>query len=258
MPTDKDTIDSYDEHAEAWARRMRSGKSKSHSYLEKPAMLAALPPLDGLDVLCIGCGSGEECQVMKDKGAGRVVGTDVSKGLIEQAKYAFPEVEFETMDMERLSFLPESFDVVYSSLVLHYVPDWRPTLAAVKKVLKPGGTFLFSTHHPIRFASETSKSGDVTTSLLGYEVTDGSGQAKIHGDYMNARPVTDQWFDKVKVTYHHKPFAGMITELLESGLRLEAVIEPRATPAALKLHPDFYAVNQKIPLFMIFKLMKPN
>lgn len=256
MPTDLETIQSYDDNAESWATRQRSKKSKSHIFLEKPAMYSELPNLSGKSVLCLGCGSGEECQTLKEKGAENVVGIDISKGLIEQAKFAYPDIKFEVMDMERLSFPENTFDFVYSSLVMHYVPDWRPTLKAVQKVLKSGGEFIFSTHHPIRFAAESSKNGEILKSELGFEWSDDDSYVKVIGDYLNPHQIKDLWFDKIKVTYYHKPVSDMVNEIIETGWLIEKMSEPRSTESVKKLHPRFYEINQKIPLFVIFKLKK--
>jgi len=61
MLVKKETIKSYNCHAVILAERMRSGKNLSHDFLEKPAMYKKLPNLKDKNVLCIGCGSGEEC-----------------------------------------------------------------------------------------------------------------------------------------------------------------------------------------------------
>lgn len=219
-------------------------------------MMALLPDVTDKSVLCLGCGSGLECQMIKDRGAEKVVGTDISKGLIEQAKYAYPNVEFEVMDMERIYFSPDSFDVVYSSLAIHYLEDWSAVLSGVKKVLKPGGKFIFSTHHPIRFASETTKSGDVSKTILGYELKDDSEDFKVYGDYLNKHSIQDLWFDKVKVTYYHRPFADIINEVTASGLLVTKVIEPKPIDSSEKIRSQFYNINQKIPLFLLMELTK--
>ena len=65
---------------------MRSGKNIAHKFLEKPAMYKKLPDLKDKSILCIGCGTGEECEHLKSLGAKRVVGIDISKGLIDFAK----------------------------------------------------------------------------------------------------------------------------------------------------------------------------
>ncbi len=47
MSTDKKTTESYDNYAEKWANRMRSGNNTAHEYLEKPAMYGKLSDLTG-------------------------------------------------------------------------------------------------------------------------------------------------------------------------------------------------------------------
>ena len=47
----------------------------------------------------------------------------------------------------------ETFDVILSSLVLHYIRDLSGTFTEWARLLRPGGTMVFSTHHPIHPAS---------------------------------------------------------------------------------------------------------
>lgn len=255
MPTDPGTIEGYDIFAERWARRARGKRKIGSEYLEKPAMFSKLPAdLAGKRILCLGCGSGEECEALRRRGA-EVTGVDISKGLIEQAKYAFPEVRFMVMDMEKLSFPAESFDLVFSSLVLHYVPDWRPTLAQVRQVLKEGGSFLFSTHHPIKWGGQERRGKDAIETVLGFKkYDDESKEAEVFGDYLNSRKITDTWSDEQKVVYYHKSLSEIFREIREAGFTVADFLEPKATAGAEKVRPDFHRIHQKIPLFMIFEL----
>jgi 2-polyprenyl-3-methyl-5-hydroxy-6-metoxy-1,4-benzoquinol methylase len=90
MPTDQKTIDAYNKFAEKWANAKRDRSSIFHRYLEKPGMYGKLPDLVGKDVLCIGCGSGEEGEFLRSLGAKRVVGIDISEGLIDIARKTYP------------------------------------------------------------------------------------------------------------------------------------------------------------------------
>jgi len=47
-----------------------------------------------------------------------------------------------------LPFPDDSFDDVVASLVLHYLRDWGPTLAELRRVLRTGGRFIVSVDHP--------------------------------------------------------------------------------------------------------------
>jgi SAM-dependent methyltransferase len=252
---DQETIESYDQSAEDWAKRQRHGTNMAHQYLEKPAMYGKLPNLGGLSVLALGCGSGEECDYLKKRGAGRVVGVDMSRGLIEQAKYAFPDIEFEVMDIEKIKFPEQTFDYAYSSLAMHYAEDWRNVLKPLHRVLKPEGVFLFSTHHPVNWGAGGPKEAGAKTSLLGFERTEDDSYT-IYGDYLNSRKINNNLTEKIKVSYYHKPLSEIIREILDSGFEIIDFLEPKALEGAKKERPEFYEVRQKIPLFMIFELRK--
>lgn len=256
MSTDNRTTQAYDDYAEQWAQRMRSGANIAHEYLEKPAMYGKLPDLAGLDVLCIGCGTGEECAHLKSLGAKRVVGVDISKGLIDYAKKSYPDIEFYVMDMEKLDFPVESFDFAYSSLVMHYVNSLGDTLGSVSKVLRKRGKFLFSTHHPITWGAERTRTEDGRTSLLGYKKFKSLRNCQIFGDYLNTRKIDDVWFDDFKVSYFHRSMQDIMKDIRKSDFELVDFLEPRAVDTCKTADPLFWKIHQKIPLFMIFELVK--
>ncbi len=255
MPTDKKTIRSYNSYATQWAKRMRSGNNTAHRYLEKPAMHQKLPNLKGKVVLCIGCGTGEECAHLKKLGAKRVVGVDISKGVIAEARKSYPGIEFHVMDLEKLKYPAGTFDFIYSSLTLHYIKEWLKPLQRIHKTLKKGGVFLFSAHHPLYWGSKIARSQKVDTVSLGYTRYE-SGATEVWGDYFKTRRVDDVWFKEFKVTFYHRPLAAIMSDIMKSGFTITDVVEPRPTTAAAKANAAFYKIHTKIPLFIIFKLEK--
>ena len=56
------------------------------------------------------------------------------------------EVDFHHLDAEHLPFEDERFDTVVSTLTLCSIPDAMHALAEIRRVLKPGGQFLFMEH----------------------------------------------------------------------------------------------------------------
>lgn len=235
---------------------MRSGKNIAHKYLEKPAMYGKLPNLQGLDVLCVGCGTGEECAHLKSLGAKRVVGVDLSSGLIEYAKQSYPELEFSAMDMEALDFPPDSFDFVYSSLVLHYVDSWQKTLASISNVLKKGGTLLLSTNHPATWGADCTRTDTERKSLLGYVKRKDANTCDITGDYLNTRKINDTWFGDFKVSYIHRSMEALMKDILSSDFEIVDYLEPKAIEKCKEVDPIFWEIHQKIPIFMVFELRK--
>lgn len=255
MSTDKETVDSYSNYAEQWATRMRSGENIVHEYLEKPAMYKRLPDLKGKSVLAVGCGTGEECAHLKSLGASKVVGIDVSEGLIEYARKSYPDIEFHVMDMEQID-LDEKFDFVYSSLVMHYVESWNKTLNSISAVMKDGATLLFSTHHPATWGAQRTRTEGERTSLLGYKKLKKNQECKVIGDYLNTRKINDVWFGNFDVSYYHRSLESILTDILASNFQIVDFAEPKAVPAAKEKDKVFYEIHDKIPLFMIFALQK--
>lgn len=106
--------------------------------------MAGLDP--GEEVLETACGSGLVThRVARAVGpTGRVVGTDLSQGMLDEAEAAtaeadLPHVTFQRMNAESLDLPDASFDVVLCSLGLMYVPDPGAAIREMGRVLRPGG-----------------------------------------------------------------------------------------------------------------------
>jgi trans-aconitate 2-methyltransferase len=98
-------------------------------------------PLDGDEtVLDAGCGSGRVTQLLLERlPAGRVVGVDASRSMVEKAREALgPDVELHVSDLTELE-LPEQVDAVFSNAVFHWVPDHDALFKSMYAALKPGG-----------------------------------------------------------------------------------------------------------------------
>lgn len=103
----------------------------------------------GGTALEIGCGRGAGVEVILHQfDAAHVCGVDLDPLQIERArrrlqdKYA-GRVTLMQGDAERLPFENTSFDAVFDFGALHHVPDWQRSIAEIRRVLKPGGTFFF-------------------------------------------------------------------------------------------------------------------
>lgn len=117
---------------------------------------ALLPPLQGKSVLDLGCGFGWHCHYAAEQGAANVIGLDLSTKMLERAARmnAHPSITYRREAIEDVTFEEEYFDVVLSSLALHYVASLKPVFARVFTLLKKGGAFVFSTEHPVFTALE--------------------------------------------------------------------------------------------------------
>lgn len=100
------------------------------------------------EVLEIGGGTG--ANLPHYRAAERVVVTEPDPFMRDKlrSKISQTQVPFEVSDAgaQDLPFADGSFDVVVSTLVLCTVPDQRAALAEIRRVLRPGGAFLFMEH----------------------------------------------------------------------------------------------------------------
>jgi ubiquinone/menaquinone biosynthesis C-methylase UbiE len=239
----------YDTAGKAWHEIRGSG----HELLEKPAMYGLLPAVEGKRVLCVGSGYGEECARIAALGARHVVGIDFSPGNVQQARERHPSFEFHEMDMERISFETASFDIIFSSLALHYVCDWNATLTGMRRVLAPDGCIVISTHHPASWSALKEENDVTKRQLLGFEVDKGTGEVSLFGDYLNERPVTSKFAGTFEASFHHKTFSGMLREFRDAGLVVIDCTEPGPVPEAQTLDPQFWEFRSRFPLFILFK-----
>ena len=79
-----------------------------------------------------------------------MTGFDKSAGMVALARRRLGgDADLRVADLGgALSFPDKGFDDVIASLVLHYLEDWGPALAELRRVLRPGGRLLVSVEHP--------------------------------------------------------------------------------------------------------------
>lgn len=261
MATDPKTIKHYNENAKNYHRHVSDpNDSTFHAYYEKPAIRAELPNVSDLEVISIGCGSGVDARWLADNGAKRVVGIDISKGLLDIAKTNNPDLEFHEMDMEKLDFPDSSFDLAYSSLAIHYVDDWTVPLKETYRILRPNGKYVFSCGHPLDSGVSYEIIDGFKYALLGRKVDQSTKERTVYGDYLAAdsngiMPVKGMFSDS-EITVFHRPVSKMVEEILASGFTIEKLVEPKPTLELKDVDPGIYEQLRRIPSFMIWVLGK--
>ena len=252
-PTPEELIRPYEDHAQEWAARLRSGGNWVHDHLEKPEILKMAHLSKGEKVVCLGCGSGEEIPAIQACGADVILGIDLSPAMLKLAQEQNPDVRFLEGDIASPSLDGIRCDVVFCSLAMHYAEDWRPSLRAVHAALRDGGQFVFSTHHPLIWSAETARDPVGTVRRHGYS-RNAEGAVEIWGDYGRERWISDIWFGNMHVNFHHKTFSTMVRTILESGFEIADVQEPLAEPDG---SPEG-GIYSRIPPFLFFSLRKPD
>lgn len=134
---------------EAYARWAPSYDATPHNPLmaaEQSALLAALPGVAGATVLDAGCGTGRYLAALAERGASRLVGVDFSPEML--ARVTTPGVGRVLGDLTALPMAAASIDLVASGLALNDVPDLDAAIAELARVLRAGGTLVYSVVHP--------------------------------------------------------------------------------------------------------------
>ena len=103
---------------------------------------AGLPP--GAAVLDVGCGAGATVARLADDHGLRVTGLDASRGQIERAVEARPDLDFVAGRAEALPFADASFDAVLCECVLSTLTDPALAVSELARVLRPEGAALVS------------------------------------------------------------------------------------------------------------------
>src|SRR3712207_1770215 len=120
-----------------------------------------------------------------------------------------------------------AFDGVICFMALMDIPDLALTLRTVARILRPGGWFVFATLHP---CFHTPRSGEMASAdgwvrTIGGYFTEGYWRS-------GTRPRPPG-----KVGAYHYTLSTYLNTLLDAGLTLEQVSEPRATPSLATARP---------------------
>lgn len=110
------------------------------------ARVAGLPARAVLEVAA-GTGVVTRQLAMRLPKATTIVATDLNAAMLEQAKRMGTSrpVQWQPADAQQLAFADASFDVVACQFGVMFFPDKPRAFAEVRRVLRPGGTFLFNT-----------------------------------------------------------------------------------------------------------------
>jgi SAM-dependent methyltransferase len=209
---------------------------------EWPALQALLPDLRGRQVLDLGCGFGWFCRWANKNGAAHVLGLDVSEKMLARARATTPDTEiaYTRADMERLELPAASFDLVYSSLVLHYIANLADLFAQVHRSLVQGGSLVFSVEHPIYTAPDNPN-----------WFVDAAGRKVWPIDrYLDEGPRSTDWLAK-GVIKQHRMVASYLNLLLRAGFALSHVEEWGPTEDQIVLRPQFADERQRPPFLLI-------
>ena len=170
----------------------------------------------GRRILEVGCGSAPCARYLAREGAD-VVAFDVSAGMLAHARAAATRtgtgVPLVQADVCEMPFRDNCFDLAFSAFGgIPFVADSAGAMREVARVLRPGGRWVFSVTHPMRWAFPDDPGPAGLTAIQ---------------SYFDRAPYVE--VDEAGVpayVEHHRTMGDRIREIVGAGLSLLDVLEP--------------------------------
>ncbi|WP_188940791.1 class I SAM-dependent methyltransferase [Nakamurella endophytica] len=175
-----------------------------------------LGEVEGRRVLEVGCGSAPCARWLRARGAD-VVAFDLSAGMLRHARDAADRtgvaVPLVQADVCELPFTDAAFDLAFSAFgAIPFVADSAGALREVARVLRPGGRWVFSVTHPMRWMFPDDPGPRGLTVIQSY--FDRSPYVEVDQDGVPA------------YVEHHRTLGDRVRELRAAGFVLDDVVEP--------------------------------
>lgn len=202
---------------------------------------ALFPELIGKKVLDLGCGFGWHCRYAREQKASSVVGVDLSANMLERAGQMTDDSQIQYLQaaIEDIEFAENEFDLVISSLALHYVENFEEICGKVYRYLADGGSFVLSVEHP------------VFTSLAAQDWHYSPEGEKLHwpvDHYHEEGPRVARFLDHDVVKYHRN-MATLVNALIQTGFRIRELSELKPPPEK-RSDPEWEDANRR-PIFLL-------
>jgi ubiquinone/menaquinone biosynthesis C-methylase UbiE len=208
---------------------------------EWPSVRAMLPDVSGRRVVDLGCGFGWFCRWAREQGAAEVRGIDVSETRLERARSMTvdEEIIYERGNLEQLELPVGSFDLAYSSLALHYLEDAGRLFGVIYRALVPGGSFVFSTEHPIYMAPTKPE----------WSVNAEGRKIWPLDRYLVEGPRMTDWVAPGVVKYH-RTLGTTLNLLVGAGFTIQRVEEFSPTAEQIAAKPELKEERER-PMFLL-------
>jgi SAM-dependent methyltransferase len=183
-------------------------------------------------VLEIGCGNGAYARHMADLGA-HVLATDFSAVFLARARARSADYDgriqyrqVDATDDAALRTLGEAwFDAAVANMALMDMPVVEPLFAALPRLFKPGGRFVFSVMHPCFNTTGVALTVEDAWDQDGRE--DYTYAAKVTR-YLNLVPAKGLGIrgQPEPHYYFHRPLNALLGAAFEAGLVMDGIEEP--------------------------------
>jgi ubiquinone/menaquinone biosynthesis C-methylase UbiE len=249
----------WERNAAAWTLLSRQGWDIYRDAVNTPAFLELLPDVTGLRGLDIGCGEGHNTRLFARRGA-RMFAVDISPAFIHFAIQAeSDDIQYSVANALELPFAAGQFDFATAVMSLMDLPDQMQAFREIHRVLRPGGFLQFSITHPC-FSTphrRNLRSADGQT----YAIEVGRYFERVDGridrwTFSAAPEDVKAGLEPFEVPLFHRTLAEWLNTIIQSGLLLERVAEPKADGATVRQVPAV-ADTQVVAYFLHFLCRKP-
>ncbi|WP_437320915.1 class I SAM-dependent methyltransferase [Sorangium sp. So ce385] len=241
----------YDSFANTYRRAMALDVRR---YVDYFSLTKALGDVAGKTVLDVGCGTGVITRILKQRGARRVVGLDLSEGMLDAARAEEARsplgVEYVRRDIADAGALGP-FDLVTASYVLPHAssPDQLAAMCrGIHEALAPGGRFVaiqpndaFAVNDPAFYSAYGLR-------------------ASVDGRLEDAAPmkVTVSMVDaELTISTHYWTRGGYEAALRRAGFRETQWRSPEVAPEGIEaLGEAFWSNYLARPYAMLFECTK--
>ena len=218
----------WDDHADWWQREFTDGVDPEYEEQIIPLTLEHLA--GAATVLDVGTGEGQIARALAAAGAW-VVGLDPTQPQIETASRRGAGPVYARALSHGLPVRGGSVDGVVVCLVFEHVDELDESLSEVARVLRPGGRFLLFLNHPLL---QTPGSGMIIDHMIEPPET----YWRI-GPYLPEAETIEEVQKGVHIRFVHRPLGRYVNAMVESGLALEAMLEPAPPPGFLAKAPEY-------------------
>jgi ubiquinone/menaquinone biosynthesis C-methylase UbiE len=252
----------WDANADAWTTLARMGCDIYRDYLNTPAFLKMLPPVDGLRGLDIGCGEGNNTRLVAQRGA-TLVAVDIALRFIRHARDVENEeplrISYLAASGTALPFADESFDFAVAFMSLMDMPNHDEAAREVYRVLKPGGFLQLSILYPCfatpRFRSVRDESGNKLAVECGDYFAERQGDVE-EWIFATAPEELRRKLPKFRVPRFYRTLSGWLNLLLDAGFTIERLAEPFADDETIRRCPHL-ADTRVVAYFLHLRCRKP-